>query len=42
MKKTNGAEQHQRDLAADAGTFDWETLPDLAKDRWEEAVASDG
>ena len=33
MKKTNGAEQHQRDLA--------ETLPDLAKDRWEEAVAYD-
>ena len=41
MKKTNGTEQQQRDSAADTGTFDWETLPDLAKDRWEEAVAYD-
>ncbi|PKB63814.1 MAG: hypothetical protein BZY80_05200 [SAR202 cluster bacterium Io17-Chloro-G2] len=41
MKKTNGTEQHQGDPEADGGAFDWETLPDLAKDRWEEAVAYD-
>ena len=42
MKKANGTKQQQGDPAGDAtGTFDWETLPDLAKDRWEEAVAYD-
>ena len=41
MKKTNGTEQHRGDPAAEAGNFDWETLPDLAKDRWEAAVAYD-
>ena len=35
MKKANGTKQQQGDPAGDAtGTFDWETLPDLAKDRW--------
>ncbi len=41
MKKTNGTEEHQGVAAAEGGAFDWETLPDLAKDRWEEAVAYD-
>ena len=41
MKENNGAEQREGDLAAEGRTFDWETLPDLAKDRWEEAVAYD-
>ena len=41
MKKPNGTKQHQGDPVAEPGAFDWETLPDLAKDRWEEAVAYD-
>ena len=43
MKKTNGTKQQQGDAAGESGTgtFDWETLLDLAKDRWEEAVAYD-
>ena len=40
MEKSNGTEQ-QSGHDGDTGTFDWETLPDLAKDRWEEAVAYD-
>ena len=41
MKKTNGMKQQQGDPSAETGTFDWEALPDLAKDRWEEGVAYD-
>ena len=41
MDKTNGAEQQPGVSAVEGGTFDWETLPDLAKDRWEKAVAYD-
>ena len=41
MKKTNGEKQQQGEPTAETGTFDWEVLPDLAKDRWEEAVAYD-
>lgn len=41
MKRNNGGEQNQGDTEAIGGTFNWEMLPGLAKDRWEEAVAYD-
>ncbi len=41
MKRSNGEEQNQGDPEAIGGTFNWEMLPGLAKDRWEEAVAYD-
>lgn len=37
---TKGTAIHQGD-PLEALTFSWETLPDLARDRWEEAVAYD-